>query len=107
MNHKFYNNLGLAMRARKLATGDEIVLKAVRSGEAKLVIMAEDASENTKKKFQDKCSSYNVPLLITGTRGELGESIGKEARVLIAVLDAGFAKMLKPPVITAEVKGID
>lgn len=40
----------MAMRAGKLVTGDETVLKAVRSGKAKLVLVAGDASDNTKKK---------------------------------------------------------
>jgi len=95
MNHRFFNNLGLAMRAGKLATGEEAVLNAIRSGDAKLVIMAEDASENTRKKFNDKCNSYEVPLLTVGDREQLGGSIGKEARVLVAVTDGGFANMLR------------
>jgi ribosomal protein L7Ae-like RNA K-turn-binding protein len=95
MNHKFYNYLGLAMRAGKLVTGDESVLKSVRAGGAKLVVMATDASANMQKKYRDKCGSYQVPLLEFGSRAELGASIGKEERVLIAVTDAGFARMLR------------
>ncbi|GKS09982.1 YlxQ family RNA-binding protein [Paenibacillus chitinolyticus] len=94
-NKNYFSNLGLAMRAGKLVTGEESVLKAIRSGEAKLVILAEDAADNTSKKFQDKCRSYDVPLLVLGNREELGSSIGKEARVTIAVVDDGFARMLK------------
>ncbi|MFC0214381.1 YlxQ family RNA-binding protein [Paenibacillus chartarius] len=95
MNHKFFNYLGLAMRAGKLVTGDETVLKAVRSGNAKLVIMATDASGNMQKKYRDKCGSYQVPLLEFGSRAELGSSIGKDERVLLAVTDEGFARMLQ------------
>ena len=36
MNPKFFNQLGLAMRAGKLVTGDEGVFKAIRSGKPKL-----------------------------------------------------------------------
>ncbi|CAG7602582.1 putative ribosomal protein YlxQ [Paenibacillus solanacearum] len=94
MNKNFFSNLGLTMRAGKIITGEEMVIQAVRSGEAKLVIVAEDASDNTFKKINDKCSYYGVPLLQTGGREQLGDSIGKEARVAIAVTDAGFARML-------------
>nr|WP_218097344.1 YlxQ family RNA-binding protein [Paenibacillus allorhizosphaerae] len=94
MNKNFFSNLGLAMRAGKVITGEEMVIQSVRGGEAKLVIVAEDASENTLKKINDKCSYYGVPLLLTGQREQLGDSIGKEARVAIAVTDAGFARML-------------
>jgi ribosomal protein L7Ae-like RNA K-turn-binding protein len=108
MNDKFMSYLGLAMRAGKLITGDEGVLKAVRSGEAKLVVMAEDASPNMQKKYRDKCGSYQVPLIERGSRFELGASIGKAERVLIAVTDSGFAQMLrKCQANPAEVKGIE
>jgi len=95
MTDKFYSGLGLATRARKLVTGEETVLKAIRSGEAKLVILAEDASEGTRKKFHDKCTSYGVPILEHGSRESLGASIGKEARVSIAITDEGFVQMLR------------
>ncbi|NEW05589.1 50S ribosomal protein L7ae [Paenibacillus sp. SYP-B3998] len=108
MKNKFLSQLGLAMRAGKLVTGDEGVFKAIRSGEAKLVIIAEDASANTQKKFQDKCLFYGVKLIAMGTKYELGHSIGKEMRVTIGVLDGGFAQMLqKCHVNPAEVKHID
>ncbi|AEI44296.1 YlxQ family RNA-binding protein [Paenibacillus mucilaginosus] len=93
-NNKFFNNLGLAMRAGKVITGEDMVIESVRHGEAKLVIIAEDASAGTYKKVNDKCSYYQVPLHQFGRREQLGASIGKEARVVLAVTDAGFARML-------------
>ncbi|MFC3746336.1 L7Ae/L30e/S12e/Gadd45 family ribosomal protein [Paenibacillus sp. GCM10012306] len=91
---KALSYLGLAMRAGKLVTGDEIVLKAVRSSEAKLVVVAGDASENTKKKFRDKCGTYDIPLVIAFHRDILGASIGKDQRVVLAITDKGFAEMI-------------
>ncbi|MCR8630769.1 MULTISPECIES: YlxQ family RNA-binding protein [Paenibacillus] len=95
MKNNFFNNLGMAMRAGKITTGEEAVIDSVRKGEAKLVIVAEDAAVNTSKKVGDKCNTYRVPLHQYGSREQLGASIGKESRVVIAVTDAGFAKMLK------------
>jgi len=92
--NKALSRLGLAMRAGKLISGEEVVLKAVRSGEAKLVMLAGDASENTKKKISDKCNSYGIPLLVGFTRFELGSAVGKPERVLFAVTDRGFADLL-------------
>jgi ribosomal protein L7Ae-like RNA K-turn-binding protein len=108
MMNKALSNIGLAMRAGKLVTGDEIVLKAVRSSEAKLVILAKDASVNTQKKFRDKCGSYNIPLLIGFDRESLGNSVGKAERVVLAVTDQGFAQMiLKHAGIMSEVEYIE
>lgn len=91
MKNKMYSMLGLAMRAGKVAAGDDTVLKAVRSGEAKLVILAEDAAPNAQKKYRDKCSHYQIPLVEYGSRFELGSAIGKVDRVVLAVTDKGFA----------------
>lgn len=95
MMSKLMSQLGLAQRAGKLVTGDEIVLKAIRGSQAQLVIVAGDASENTKKKFRDKCKSYSIPLAIGFDRDRLGGSIGKPERVVLAVLDGGFATMMR------------
>lgn len=46
---RILNLLGLAMRARKLVTGEELVINEVRRGKVRLVILSEDASLNTKK----------------------------------------------------------
>jgi ribosomal protein L7Ae-like RNA K-turn-binding protein len=86
--------LGLANRARKVISGEELVLKVVRNGEAKLVLLAEDASTNTAKKVNDKSSYYNIPLRTVNDRYILGSAIGKDARVVVAVTDIGFANKL-------------
>ncbi|MFS0782259.1 YlxQ family RNA-binding protein [Bacillus sp. 1P06AnD] len=87
--------LGLANRARKIISGEELVVKEVRSGKAKLVLLSKDASSNTEKKITDKCNYYNVPLMKVESRDQLGHAIGKDHRVVIAVLDDGFANKLK------------
>jgi ribosomal protein L7Ae-like RNA K-turn-binding protein len=92
---KWFSTLGLAMRAGKVASGEEIVLQEIRSGRAKLVILANDASANTTKKFTDKCRTYQVPLLRLGEKEELGRAIGKGQRAVIALLDEGFARLIK------------
>ena len=47
--------LGLANRARKIISGEELAVKEIRSGNAKLVLLSADASANTTKKITDKC----------------------------------------------------
>ncbi|MEH7252853.1 MULTISPECIES: YlxQ family RNA-binding protein [Bacillaceae] len=86
--------LGLANRARKIISGEELSVKEIRSGKAKLVLLSADASANTTKKITDKCKSYEVPYKLVEDRHLLGQAIGKEARVVVAVLDNGFAKKL-------------
>lgn len=87
--------LGLATRGRNLVSGEFQTENAVKSGSALLVICAEDASENTKKLFTDKCSYYKVPIYLFGTKETLGKSIGKDLRSALAICDEGLAKAIK------------
>ena len=68
--------------------------KSVKSYQAELVIVGEDASDNTKKMFTNMCEFYEVPLYFYGTKDELGHAMGKEMRASLAVTDPGFAKSL-------------
>lgn len=92
--NKIYTLLGLAMRGRNVVSGEYSTENAVRDGSAMLVIVAEDASDNTKKRFRDKCSFYEVPIHTYGTKEELGHAIGKEQRAVAAVTDKGLAGTL-------------
>ncbi|RXT15155.1 YlxQ family RNA-binding protein [Ammoniphilus sp. CFH 90114] len=94
MSHKVEQFLGLAQRAGKLITGEELVVKAIRAKQVHLVILSGDASDNTLKKVTDKCRTYDIPLRLFADRYRLGHYIGKEQRVVIGVKDYGFAREL-------------
>ena len=89
--NKVLSLLGLAMRGRNLVSGEFQTLEAIKKGSAMLVIIATDASANTKKLFTDKCSYYEVPVLQYGTKEELGRAIGKDLRSSLGICDAGLA----------------
>ena len=91
---KILSLFGLATRAGKIASGEFQTETAVKSGTAFLVVIAKDASDNTKKLFQDKCSFYKIPIIFLGTKEELGHAIGKEYRASLAILDKGFAEAI-------------
>ncbi|WP_408608004.1 L7Ae/L30e/S12e/Gadd45 family ribosomal protein [Butyrivibrio hungatei] len=93
-SNKIYSMLGLCMRAGKLKSGEFACLEAIRKKTAVLVIVSEDASDNTKKQFRDKCSYYNVPIYFFGNKDDLGHAIGKDVRTSLAVTDQGLAKTL-------------
>ena len=92
--NKVYSLLGLATRSRKTDSGEFMTEKAVKSGKAYLVIVADDASDNTKKEFTNMCHFYRVPICFYGTKDELGHAMGKEMRASLAVTDEGFSKSL-------------
>lgn len=90
-NNKIFSLLGLATRSRNVVSGEFMTEKSVKSGTARLVIVAEDASDNTKKEFRDMCTFYKVPCYFYGTKEELGKSMGKEIRASLSITDDGFA----------------
>lgn len=92
--NKILSLLGLATKAGNVVSGGFLTEKVVKSYEAKLVIISEDASDNTKKKFQNMCEFYHVPWYIWGDSEELGHAIGKEFRVSVAVTEKGFAEII-------------
>lgn len=82
--------LGLARRARQVKSGEGTVLQQVRTGQAKFVLLASDASAGTKKKFTDKCRTYEVPLNCQFSREQLSTAAGQN-RSVFAICQAGFA----------------
>ena len=90
--NKALSLVSLAMKAGKVASGEFCTEKEVKTGMAALVIVAEDASDNTKKKFQNMCEFYEVPIYFYGDKDTLGHAMGKEFRASLAVTDPGFAK---------------
>ena len=91
---KVLNMIGLAMKAGKAVSGEFSTEKAVKSGKAYLVVVSEEASENTRKMFTNRCTYYHVPICFFGRKDELGHSMGKEFRASLAITDEGFAKAL-------------
>ena len=92
---KVLSLLSLAQRAGKVKSGEFMTEKTVKSRKASLVIVAEDASENTRKEFTDMCTHYKVPIYLFSNKAQLGHAIGKEFRASLAVADEGFASEMK------------
>lgn len=91
---RIYQMLGIATRARQVTTGEDLVVREVQAKKAHLVIVSSDASPNTMKKITDKCTFFNVEMHVFGSREDLGHAIGKESRVVLAIMDAGFASKI-------------
>ena len=83
--------ISLAMKAGRCASGEMMTENETKLGRARLVIVASDASDNTKKKFRDMCEFYKVPICFYGDKDTLGHAMGKEFRASLAILDEGFA----------------
>ena len=94
--------IGLAVKAGKIVSGEFCTEREIKSGKANLVIVAEDASDNTRKKFKNMCDFYHVPLYFYQNKETLGHAMGKEFRASLAVLDEGFSESIKKNMETKE-----
>lgn len=93
--NKILSLIGLAMKAGRVVSGEFSTENAVKEGKACLVLVSEEASDNTKKKFQNMCTYYRVPIYLYGTKIELGRAMGKEFRASLAITDAGFSNAIE------------
>ena len=93
--NKIFQLIGLACKAGRIVSGEEMCERAIRSGKAVLMIITEDASDNTKKKFRNMCKFREVEMLVMGDKETLGKFTGKSLRVAAAITDCGFARKIK------------
>ena len=94
MTDKIYGLLGLCQRAGKCKSGEFAVEKSIKSGKSFLVIIPEDASDNTKKKFSNMTTYRSVPYQELGTKETLGHQLGRSERSSISIEDQGFAQAM-------------
>lgn len=94
MSNKFLSLLGLAQRSGNLITGEDTCEIYIKKGKVKLIIVACDASENTKKKFHDLCAYRKIKIITAGDRDEMSHAIGKSNRAVYGILDVAFSEIL-------------
>ena len=88
---KLFNSLGLCRRAGRCQSGEFAAERALKAGKAKLILLEETASENTKERFSSLCAGRKIPLKLVP---EVGRAIGREGHVVMAVTDTQFATMI-------------
>ena len=86
--------LGLARRAGAVAPGTAATRRSISQGEARLVLMAEDASLAQLDKIRRTMRKRIIPQVLLGDRTTLGAAIGRAPITAIAVTDASLAGRL-------------
>lgn len=89
------NRLGLAFVAGKVKAGTDFAIEAIRDKSAKLVFLASDASDNTKKRVKDKATFYGVEVTEMFDTATLSKAVGKQNIKALAITDQGFTNMFK------------
>lgn len=84
--------LGLAKRGGRLAVGEEPVEAVARARDARVLLLASDAAENTRRRVEHfaqggQCLWLRVPY----TKDELGKALGRSSVAVAALTDIGLA----------------
>ena len=94
MTDRIYSLLGIAQKAGKVSAGD-MAQQSVKDRKARLLVIASDASGNTRDKLTRMAENAGVPWVLYGTMEDLGHAVGKSDRACLSVRDTGFAKSLR------------
>ena len=93
--NKVLNTLGICACARKISYG-ETLLKEIKSKKVYYVVVASDASDNSKKRIIDKCNFYKCGYIITLDKESISKAIGRLDLVsAVGIKDFNLIKKLK------------
>lgn len=95
INNKILGLIGLAARARKVCFGADSVEERINKKKVKMLIVAEDASQRTKDKFNKIAKEKNVPIIIKGEIELLSKTIGKSNKAIIGIEDINLSNEIQ------------
>ena len=91
-NSKALNYLSLARKAGRLEVGEEPVGAAARAQRARLVVVAQDASDHALRRARSFVAGTGQQcLVIPATKDEMGAAVGRQELAMAAITDAAMA----------------
>ncbi len=92
MSSRALNYLGIAKRSGNIVCGTDTVVKSLPSKKLKLILLAKDASDNTKDKIIKKAFYYQIQVVDKFSSQELSKAVGKDHLMVLAITDDGLTK---------------
>ncbi len=89
---KVYGLLGLTAKSGNIVFGADVCIEQIETKKVKLIIVASDASERTKKNIKFVCNKNNITIKIFGTIERLSKAIGKNNKAIIGIKNESLAK---------------
>jgi len=93
--NKMYGWIGLARKAGKLVAGDALCEEAIARKRARLVIIADDCSKNTRERFEGLSTKNDIPCISFGSKEEIGHQLGRDSYAVAVVLSRPFAEQMR------------
>ena len=95
MKNKVINYLGFAKKSGNVMAGVNTCIFGMNKGKVKLMILAEDISENSEKKIMKEIRKHGVEFVKYGSSEELSHAIGSQGRSVFAICDDNFSEVIK------------
>ncbi len=76
----------------KVISGMDAVQEGIKNKKIKLVIVAGDSSEKTKKNIRYVCTNNEINVIELSTIEELSHIIGKRNKAIIGITDKNFSE---------------
>ena len=92
--NKVFSYLGFAARSRNLITGYNTCIMMMAKRKVRLLILAEDLSENTIEKMLTQCNKNKVEYRIFGNSDDLSHITGKSGKGIFGITDKHFAEII-------------
>ena len=91
-NEQFLSLIGLCLRGRNLEVGEEPVEAVARARDARVLLLASDAADNTARRVRHFAEAGQcVWLRSPFTKQELGRAPGRGSAAVVAITDIGLA----------------
>ena len=82
---------GIARKSGNVAIGFDAAKADIEKAKSFLIVIAEDASEKTKKNIIFICQKYNCKYIEFGEKKRTGKSLGKEIVSVLSIRDKNLA----------------
>lgn len=93
--NKVLGMLGISAKAGKVVCGNDATIEDIEKHKVKLVIVAEDASEKTKKNIRYVCEKNKVQILEFGNIDEISKTIGKINKAIIGIKSKSLSEAIE------------
>ena len=93
-NNKIAGYLGLSAKAGKIVFGTDACIDAIKRKKINLLIIATDASERTKNRFEIICKDVKIPCVEWECIEKISKTIGKNNKAVVGIKDRNLSNAI-------------
>ena len=104
-NKKILGLKGLCTKAGDICFGTDACIDLILRKKVKLIIVAQDAAERTKRNLEFVCKENDIKIIFFGTIEEISRAIGKDNKAVIGIKNKNFALEIEKIINGGEIIG--